>query len=44
MVRSTRRESSLRLPMVMGSLTEQAVQGTHNQMEFLRELWKHKSE
>ena len=40
MVRSTRQRRSVRSLMLMDSLTEQAVQDTHNQTEFLRELWK----
>ena len=38
MIRSTRHRRSVRLLMLVDSLTEQAVQYTHNQTEFPREL------
>ena len=40
MVRSTRHRRSVRSLMLMDSLTEQAVRDTHNQTEFLKELWR----
>ena len=40
MVRSTHHRRSVHSLMLMDSLTEQAVRDTHNQTEFLKELWR----